>query len=67
MRTFHRFFANFDSLKDSDFIILESKMAELNQNKNSKQPDWSHAVWKIYFRNKWIAQLTKLFALALYT
>ena len=29
---------NFHRLKNSDFI-LESKMAELNQNKNSKQPD----------------------------
>ena len=29
---------NFDRLKNSNFI-LESKMAELNQNKNSKQPD----------------------------
>ena len=30
-------------LKNSDFI-LESKMAELNQNKNSKQPDPPDAV-----------------------
>ena len=30
--------ANFHRLKNSDFI-LESKMAELNQNQNSKQPD----------------------------
>ena len=29
--------ANFHRLKNSDFI-LESKMAQLNQNKNSKQP-----------------------------
>ena len=29
---------NFHTLKNSDFI-LESKMAKLNQNKNSKQPD----------------------------
>ena len=29
---------NFYRLKNSDFI-LESKIAELNQNKNSKQPD----------------------------
>ena len=29
---------NFHRLKNSNFI-LESKMAELNQNKNSKQPD----------------------------
>ena len=31
--------ANFHRLKNSDFI-LESKMAELDQNKNSKQPDF---------------------------
>ena len=30
--------ANFHKLKNSDYI-LEAKMAELNQNKNSKQPD----------------------------
>ena len=30
--------ANFHRLKNSDFI-LESKMIELNQHKNSKQPD----------------------------
>ena len=30
--------ANFHRLKNSDFI-LESKMKELNQNQNSKQPD----------------------------
>ena len=30
--------ADFHRLKNSDFI-LESKMAELNQNKNSKQAD----------------------------
>ena len=30
--------ANFHRLRNSDFI-LESKMAELNQNKNSKQSD----------------------------
>ena len=35
--------ANFHRLKNSDFI-LESKMAELNQNKNSKQPDRPDAV-----------------------
>ena len=40
--------ANFHRLKNSDFI-LESKMAELNQNKNSKQPGWPDAVWKFYF------------------
>ena len=35
--------ANFCRLKNSNFI-LESKMAELNQNKNSKQPDRPDAV-----------------------
>ena len=35
-------------LKNGDFI-LESKMVELNKNKNSKQPDWPDAVWKLYF------------------
>ena len=30
--------ANFHKLKNSDFI-LESKMTELNQNKNPKQPN----------------------------
>ena len=34
---------NFHRLKNSDFI-LESKMAEFNQNKNSKQPDGPDAV-----------------------
>ena len=33
---------------NSDFI-LESKMAELNQSKHSKQPDRPDAVWKLYF------------------
>ena len=32
---------------NSDFI-LESKVTELNQNKNSKQPDQSDVVWKLY-------------------
>ena len=36
---------NFHRLKNSDFT-LESKMAELNQNENSKQPDRPDAVWK---------------------
>ena len=40
--------ANVHRLKNSDFI-LESKMAELNQNKNSKQPDQPDAVRKLYF------------------
>ena len=35
--------ANFHSLKNSDFN-LGSKMAELNQNKISKQPDQTDAV-----------------------
>ena len=35
-------------LKNSSFI-LESKKAELNQNKNSKEPDWLDAMWKLYF------------------
>ena len=35
--------ANFHRLKKSGFI-LESKMAELNKNKNSKQADPPHAV-----------------------
>ena len=39
---------NFRSLKNSDFI-LERKMVELNQNKNSKQLDWLYAVKKLYF------------------
>ena len=39
---------NFHRLKNSDFI-LESKMAQLNQNKNLKQPDWPNAVRKLYF------------------
>ena len=38
--------ANFHRLKNSDFI-LESKMGELNQNKNSKQPDQPDAVRKL--------------------
>ena len=35
-------------LKSSD-SILESKMAELNKNKNSKNTDRPDAVWKLYF------------------
>ena len=34
---------NFHRLKNSNFI-LESKIVELNQNKNSKQPDRPDAV-----------------------
>ena len=39
---------NFHKLKNSDFI-LESKMAELNQNKNSKQLYRPDVVRKLYF------------------
>ena len=48
--------ANFYWLKNSDFI-LESKIAELNQNKNSKQLGRPDAVKKLYFYlgRKWIA------------
>ena len=35
-------------VEKSDFI-LESKMAGLNLNKNSEQPDQPDAVWKLYF------------------
>ena len=38
-------------LKNSNFI-LESKKVELNQNQNSKQPDWPDAVWNLYFTFK---------------
>ena len=40
--------ANFHRLKNSNFI-LESKVVELNQNKNSKQQDRPDAVRKLYF------------------
>ena len=43
-------------MKNSD-LIWEIKMAELNQNKDSKQPDRSETVWE----NKWIAILINLF------
>ena len=35
----------FSQAKNNDFN-LESKMEELSQNKNSKQPDQSDAMWK---------------------
>ena len=38
--------ANFHRLKNSDFI-LENKMAELNENENSKQLDRPNAVRKL--------------------
>ena len=41
--TFARIMANFHRLKNS-YFILESTMAEVNQNKNSKQPDQPDAV-----------------------
>ena len=37
-----------ERLKNRDFI-LESKIAELNQNKKSQQTDWADTVWKLYF------------------
>ena len=40
--------ANSHRLKNSGFI-LESKMAELSQNKNLKQLDWPDPVIKLYF------------------
>ena len=40
--------ANFHKLKNSNFI-LESKTAELNQNKHSKTPYRPDALWKLYF------------------
>ena len=40
--------ANFYWLKNSDFI-LESKMVELNQNKNLKKLDRPDAMRKLYF------------------
>ena len=43
--------ASFHRLKNSDFI-LESKIAELNQNKNPKQLDRLDAVRKLYFTLK---------------
>ena len=53
---------NFHRLKNSDFI-LESKMAELNQNKNSKQLDRPSALRNfILLGHKWIAQLARLLA-----
>ena len=37
-----------EMLKDSD-LVLRKKMTELNQNKNSKQPNRPDAVRKLYF------------------
>ena len=38
-------------LKNSN-LILESKMVELNQNKNLKRPDGPDTVWIIHFTLK---------------
>ena len=43
--------ANVHRLTISDFI-LESKIAELNQNQNSKQPDQTDAAWKLHFTSE---------------
>ena len=40
--------ANFHGLKNSD-LIFESKMVELNQNKNSKYLDWQDVVRNLCF------------------
>ena len=47
-------------MKNSNFI-LESKMAELNQNKNSTRPIRCSVKTLFFLGNKWIALLTKLF------
>ena len=47
-------------LKNSNFI-LESKMAELNQNQNSKQPDRPDTLWKLYFTLKMNSSIRKTF------
>ena len=45
--------ANFHRLKNSDFI-LESKMVELNQNKNLKQLDRPDAIRKLISPRKYM-------------
>ena len=50
-----------NSLKNSNFV-LESKMAELNQKIKINQIDQIECENFILPGNKWIAQLTKLFA-----
>ena len=47
----HKEFGKFYRLKNSD-LILKSKSAEVNQNKNSKQLDRPDAVRKLYFTLK---------------
>ena len=44
--------ANFHLQAENSDFILESKMAELNQNQNSKQTDRPDTVWKLYFTFK---------------
>ena len=36
--------ANFRLQDENSNLILESKMVEISQNKNSKQPDWQDTV-----------------------
>ena len=47
-KNYMRNLASFHRLKNSDFT-LESKIEELNKNKNSKQPDQPYPVFKLYF------------------
>ena len=39
--------ANFRLQAENSNFIWESKMVELNKNKNSKQPDRSDTLWKL--------------------
>ena len=51
----HWDFASFHRLRNSD-LILESKIADLNHIKNSRQPNGLDAMWKLYFTfeiNEW--------------
>ena len=52
--------ANFHRLKNSDFI-LESKIVELNQNKNLKQLDLPDAVRKVILIWKLVSTINKTF------
>ena len=47
-QNWHEEFGKFSQAGKSDFI-LESKLAELNKNKNSKQSDLPDAAWKLCF------------------
>ena len=40
-----------EKLKNND-SILESEIAQLNQDKKSKQPDWPDTVRNIYFTSE---------------